>query len=191
MLRKLGLIFIASVSVLLGACASNHMTVIPPEQQTIAPEEGKALIHFMRPTSFGGAIQSTIYDGDEYIGTVSANTRVCYQSDPGSHMFMVVGESADFLQAELLPNKTYYVNVQPRMGVWKARFSFRPMNGQVPKSDIDKWVKETKEVKINEQGRVWASKNKESVKKLKEKYLPKWNEKSDTIKQVLKAESGI
>ncbi len=187
---KLKLMLVASLLGFLGGCASNHVVVIPFDQQTTAPEEGKALVHFMRPTSFGGAIQSTIYDGDKYIGTVSANTRVCYQSEPGNHMFMVVGESADFLKADLLPNRTYYVNVQPRMGVWKARFSFRPMNGQVAQEQIDKWVKATKEVVPNELGEAWAKDNHASIKKKKEQFLPRWEEKEDRFKQVLLPESG-
>lgn len=175
---------------LLGACSSSHMTRLSPGEQTNGPEPGKALINFMRPSSFGGAIQSTLYDGDTYIGTISANTRLCYQAEPGQHLFMIVGESADFMQANLLPNKTYYVNVAPRPGFLKSRFSLRPMNGQVPQDKIDKWVRATKEVKVNEKGKLWANQNAASVQNQKKKYLPKWNQKSEKDKQTLHPESG-
>ena len=35
-------------------------------------------------------------------------------------MFSVVGEAADFLEADLAAGKTYYIQVAPRMGAWKA-----------------------------------------------------------------------
>ena len=183
--------FILALSGFISGCASNHMTNVTPEQATLTPETGKALINCMRPTSFGGAIQSTIYDGDKYIGTVSANTRVCYQAEPGEHMFMVIGESADFLQANLAPDKTYFINVSPRMGAWKARFSLRPMNGQVPQEKIDKWIDATKEVEVNEKGEQWAIENKDSIQRLKNKYYPVWDKKAEKDKQTLKIESGI
>lgn len=171
-------------------CASNHMAPVAEDALTTGPEPGKALVHFMRPSSFGGAIQSTVWDGDNFIGTVSANTRVCYQAEPGEHMFMVVGESADFMQATLLPGKTYYAVVTPRPGVWKARFSLRPMNGQEPQENIDKWVEGTREVVVNEEGRQWAASNHDNVMKMKDRYLPVWMEKDEAEKQTLNAESG-
>lgn len=186
-LKILGLM---AVVALFSACASNHMTPVAENALTAGPAPGKALIHFMRPSSFGGAIQSTVWDGESYIGTVSANSRVCYQAEPGEHMFMVVGESADFMQAELLPGKTYYAVVTPRPGFWKARFSLRPMNGQEPQENIDKWVAGTREVSVNDSGRQWAAANQDSVMRMKERYLPVWMEKSESDKQILNADSG-
>jgi hypothetical protein len=105
------------------------MTRVQPGARVVRSAEDTALVFFTRPSSYGGAIQATIYDGDTYIGTVSGGTHVAYQATPGTHLFMVVGESADFMSAELLPGKTYYAGVHARMGVWKARFSFVPFNG--------------------------------------------------------------
>ena len=39
------------------------------------------------------------------------------------------GESASLLEAELDGGKYYYVEVDPRMGVWKGRFAFVPVSG--------------------------------------------------------------
>lgn len=171
-------------------CASTQMNPIPSDQLVTKPEPGKALIYFARPSSFGGAIQAPLFDDDQYIGTSSANTIVPYQATPGTHMFMVMGESADFLQAELLPNKTYYAEVTPRLGAWKARFSLRPQNGQIPDKEVDGWMRSCKQVKPNQSGFDWAKKNAASIKKQKEDYLPKWQSQADGDKQILRAESG-
>ncbi len=178
------------VGLLMTGCASTQMTVISKDQLVTKPEPGKALIYFVRPSSFGGAIQAPLFDDDQYVGTSSAKTIVPYQATPGMHMFMIVGESADFLQAELLADKTYYAEVTPRLGAWKARFSLRPQNGQITDKQVAGWEASCKQVKANEKGFAWARQNAGSVKKMKQEYLPKWQGKSETDKQILRAESG-
>ena len=175
---------------ILGGCASTHMTLVPDGQRSSKPAPGKALIYFVRPSSFGGAIQSTIYDGDDYIGTVSANTHVAYQASPGKRMFMVVGESADFMRADLSEGKIYYAQVVARMGLWKARFSLVPSNGQHPQSQLDEWISSTKQVTVNEEGRTWARENAPSIMQKKARDIQVWNNKSDDRKQILLKESG-
>lgn len=190
MIRAVRMSFLASMILLLGACASTHMMEVPEGQRATGPAPGKALVYFLRPSSFGGAVQSTIYDNDQYIGTVSANTHVAYQADPGKHLFMVIGENADFMQADLVAGKTYSAIVQVRMGVWKARFSLQPNNGQHPEVEIQGWLKQTRQVAVGEEGRRWAQENAASNQQLKAEYLPKWQAKPEGDKQTLHALSG-
>jgi hypothetical protein len=166
------------------------MTVIPEVQRVSKPEMGKALVIFARTTSFGGAVQSTIYDNDQYIGTISAKTHTAYQAAPGKHMFMIVGESADFMRADLVTGKTYYALVVPRMGVWKARFSLAPIDAAKETMQIKEIHEDTKQVKPNQEGYAWAKDNAASVGEKKAEYLPKWESKSDSDKQTLRPEYG-
>jgi hypothetical protein len=175
--------FAVAAMLFMSACASSHMVVTEEGARVTRPEPGKALVYFLRPTAFGGAIQATLYDGDDYIGTVSAHTHIAYQAKPGHHLFMVIGESADFMQADLTEGKTYSAVVMPRMGIWKARFSFQPGSG------MDQ-LGETKQVTVGEEGRVWARENAASIREKKAEYLPKWQEKPDRDKQTMRAESG-
>ena len=175
---------------LLTACATTQMTEVAAGQQVAGPAPGKALVYFLRPSMFGGAIQSTVYDGDQYIGTVSAGTHVAYQADPGQHMFMVIGENADFMQADLLADKTYSAVVAPRMGMWKARFSLNPNNGQYSDAQVREWLESTKEVTVNAEGLRWAQENAASIQQKKAEDLPRWQAKPEAEKQILRAESG-
>lgn len=144
------------------------------------------MIIFMRPSLFGGGIQATVFDGKEYISTVSAGTRIAYQTNPGKHMFMVIGESADFMRAELLPNKTYYSLVTPRFGVWKARFSFEPINIGVKQSQLQEYLDETKLYEpAGAAGQQWARENSTSIDEKHSEYLQKWNSKHEKDKQTL------
>lgn len=97
------------------------MRVVSFDNVVDTPEKGKSLIVFMRPSSIGYAIQSSVFEvkGDDVhlAGIVAAKKKVAYQVEPGKHLFMVVGESADFMSAELEKDKTYYALVTPRVGM--------------------------------------------------------------------------
>ncbi|MEN8133883.1 MAG: hypothetical protein ABFS45_27745 [Pseudomonadota bacterium] len=128
----------------------------------------------------------------DYIGTIPANTKMAYQTEPGEHMFMVIGESADFMKANLAPDMTYYARVAARMGVWKARFSFIPYNGAESEADLQEWLNDTTLVKMNEQGEQWAKENAASIKEKHDDYLPKWlgKDPASQAEQTLLKSSG-
>ncbi|MDH5325275.1 MAG: hypothetical protein OEZ68_15800 [Gammaproteobacteria bacterium] len=183
---------LAVFALFMSGCAtvSHHMSPVPPANVVDKAAADKALVVFLRPSNYGGAVQATLYDGDTYIGTLSAKKQIAYETDPGEHMFMVVGESADFMKADLLAGKTYYAQVVARMGLWKARFSFRPMNGQVAENELQQWLSASEQVSVNQEGLAWAKANAASIAEKKADYLPKWEAKPDSDKQILKAESG-
>ena len=98
------LLALAAVALLLTGCASSKM-VNRADQTTEVPAADKAQVIFMRPSSFGGAVQASLFDVSStdpgFIGIVSTGTQVSYMLDPGEHLFMVVSEAADFLPANL------------------------------------------------------------------------------------------
>jgi hypothetical protein len=181
---------VLAVMLLFAGCASRNMDVVSPDRYVTRPSADKALIFFIRATSFGGAVQAAIYDDTQFVGTISANTHIAYMADPGKHMFMVTGESADFMEADLAAGKTYYADVVPRMGVWKARFSFRPHNGQVDKAEEERSLSGTKQVALNPEGIAWSQEHRDDAQQLKNKYLPEWESKPSSAKQILRSESG-
>ena len=77
------------------------------------------------------------------------------------------------------------------MGVWKARFSFIPYNGE-SEEDLQAWIKDTKPMFMNKKGKVWAEQNADSIKAKHDKYLPAWEQKSEELraKQTLLKSSG-
>ena len=91
--------------ILLTGCASARMKSVPEAQAPYTLAAGETQVIFMRPSFFGGAIQSSVFDAtdnkDELIGIVSAGTKVRYVTQSGEHLFMVIGENADFMRAYL------------------------------------------------------------------------------------------
>lgn len=186
---KISLILIVYLG-LQGCSVSPHLTEVSLEQKTVYPKRGKALVIFMRPSFYGGAIQATVFDDTKYIATVSAGTHVAYQAEPGKHTFMVVSEAADFMDADLQAGKTYYSLVEARMGFWRARFSLKAVNSDVSTTQIAEWLTETKRMEPNAEGRKWALENQGSIDAKKVEYIQKWMAKSASERPILLKSSG-
>jgi hypothetical protein len=169
----------------ISGCASSHMAV--KSGPAVSADAGSALVVFMRPSAFGGAIQSSVcrVDDDmhdqEFIGIVSSGTKIGYRARPERHLFMVIAENADFMDAELAPGKTYHVLVSPRIGIWKARFSLLPIHNdpQAKYSSrserFDSWQASTNFVEKGPTADQWYAENLGSINEKRTSYLRKWN----------------
>jgi len=172
------------LALLVTGCGSSAMRQVGPGAAPAAPLADKAVVVFMRPSNFGGAIQASVFDvtqpantTDKLVGIVSAGTKVAYVTDAGPHLFMVIGENADFMNATLAPGKTYHAIVSARMGWWKARFSLEPVHAtQLSSGDFADW-NETDLVENTTESLAWAKDNWESIQGKKVDYLRKWNGK--------------
>lgn len=186
-MKKSILMFIAAAALVLSGCASSPMkpvTQATPEQV----DSNNARVIFMRPSLLGAAISASVFDvqGDDlkFVGIVNAKTKIAYDTTPGEHLFMVVGESADFMKADLLPGKNYFALVAPRMGMWKARFSLRPVrndgstNYNTSTKEFNDWVKNTNWVENTPESLNWFEKNKPNIVEKKDKYWKDWQAKS-------------
>ena len=173
------------------------------ENQAPTPEEGKALVIFLRSTFVGSAISASVYDAPDnetkFIGIIQNKQRVAHQAEPGVHRFMVIAENADFMDATLEAGKTYYVLVSPRMGVWKARFSLLPIHSDpaiehnVHSADFKKWMASTQLVEVTDKNIAWYERTKANIEEKKADYLKKWNAMlpADKAELTIKAEDGV
>ncbi|WP_416638514.1 hypothetical protein [Pseudomonas sp. OHS18] len=198
--RLLGMLFVLLV---LGGCQSALMVAPTTEAEPKATAD-KALVVFMRPSSLGGAVQSSVYDtraegNDVFAGVVSSKSKVAYLAEPGQHLFMVVSENADFLAANLEAGKRYYVLVAPRMGVWRARFSLLPIRNDASAKEglqskqFRNWDESTEWMVIGPKASNWYQDNIDSIRARKLDYLPKWQSKSaaDKAERTLRSVDGI
>jgi len=179
-------------------CAGSvkNMQPVPEDLAVTEPEDGKALLIFMRPSGIGFAIQSSVFsivdDKPHLVGIVAAKKKVYYQTDPGQHLYMVVGESGDFMSAELLANKTYYALITPRMGVWKARFSLKPVHkNELDSEEFTNWLNGCQWVKTTDESVEWARSNMNSIQQKYDTYYPKWKAKNDMDKPALLPLDGM
>ena len=178
-------------------CSSKYMKPAGPDAAALyAPSRDKAVIIFMRPSSLGGAIQSSVFDvttsDNVLVGIVSHKSKVAYRVAPGEHLFMVIGASADFMRADLESGKTYYALVTPRIGIWKARFSLKPVHkNEFTSDDFKDWNSTCEFVENTEASYQWAKDNMPSVQEKRTTYFEKWMSKPEADRPVLNREDGM
>ena len=131
-------------------------------EQAPAAKPDQALVVFMRSTFLGSAIGASVFDvsgkDTRFVGLVNNGTKIGYYVPPGEHTFMVVSEAADFMQANLAAGKTYYALVTPRMGLWKARFSLKPVRGsELGGTEFAGWDSGTQFVVNSSESQAWAA----------------------------------
>ncbi len=157
----------------------------------------------MRASFVGSAIKSSIYEvsnGEtKFIGILKNKKRITYKTTAGKHTFMVIAESADFMEANLAEDKTYYSVISPRMGLIKARFSMFPFRNDgtskfhTESKEFEKLKKKTQEVLITDESKAWYDKKKKKFEKKRIKYWKKWKKKTaeEISEKTLNAEDGI
>jgi len=194
--------FIVLSSLVLNGCApmythghSNHMNELPMTT-AVEPQDNKALIVFMRPVGAAYRQMSTVFDvsGDEIkiIGIIPNMKKIAYQVEPGQYIFMVLGETTDYMSADVEAGKTYYARVVERMGAWKARFSLLPVLEKDFESEEGKnWLKNTQYVESTDSAHAWYKKHKESIVNKHKINFAKWNDKPANKRPKLTKEDGV
>jgi hypothetical protein len=123
------------LTVVLSGCASSMML---PTDTLIQPGPDYAVVNFLRPSSFGGAIKFGIWDSDNFVGVLTPKNYIQYKAAPGEHLFMARAENWAVIKANVAAGKTYYIVGAPRMGAWKARVALEVVNPDDPK--LQKWM---------------------------------------------------
>jgi len=74
-------------------------------------ESDMAMVNIVRRSVFmGDGAKVEAWDGDKFIGTLSAGSLLQYKAKPGDHTFMVYVQGAwGVAKGELKPGKTYYL----------------------------------------------------------------------------------
>lgn len=184
-MKRLTMLLAPLLALLVTGCVTTSDDMVRSATLAPTPEPDKALVVFMRPSNYGGGIQASVYEAsqpqEQFIGIVSANTKVAYQAEPGKHLFMVIGENADFVNATLDAGKTYYILVSPRMGMWKARFSLLPIHDDTAakyslrSQDFREWQAGTHFVERSPAADAWYRANAASIAEKRASYMVRWN----------------
>ncbi len=148
----LNFILIILCFVTLWGCSSSMMqkgSII--DISTLAQEH--ALVTFIRPSVFGGAIKFAIWDKENFVGILTANSYIQYKAEPGEHLFIGRAENWSYVKANLEAGKQYYIIGKVFPGFWKARVALDPvtkedLSDQAETRKIDKWISSLNPTKI-------------------------------------------
>jgi uncharacterized protein DUF2846 len=98
----------------------------------------KALVYVMRPTHFGGAIQTKLAVDGKWVGINRVNNYFYVVLDPGPHYFCSQAENRGLLSLVVEAGKTYYLQQKITMGLMKARNDLEVLDEEEGKKDLAK-----------------------------------------------------
>jgi hypothetical protein len=113
-------------------------------------DDGSAKLIFFRPSKQASGVEAALFDvtepGDpKFIGMVTPASKFSYSLKPGLYTFMVIGETAEFMQATVAGGKTYYALVIPKAGA--KRFAIEPVRQhEIGGKDFNSWDRGTRPV---------------------------------------------
>ena len=114
----------------------------------IGPDPNRAVIVFVRPSSYASALTPTILSSDgRFLGDADPSSHFAVAVPPGDHFFLVWGENTGPLHAQVAAGRVYYVEVSPKPGWWSARvhlLAITPKTEQWGK--VSTWIAETKQI---------------------------------------------
>ncbi len=117
---KTRIILLVIIPVLLGINSVNG-------QGFTAPSPGKAVVYFVRVTTWGGSTSFEYFHQDKYIGIFKKKNYMRYECDPGENLFWASSENKEFITADLQEGGTYIVLVDVIIGAWKAHIGLSPI----------------------------------------------------------------
>ena len=123
--------FLVVMVLLVSSCSLKRLYMVDQPVKT-APSEGKVLVNFVRPSSFGYSAKATVWDGDKLIGVSFGKQSFQYECEPGKHLFVAWSEYKSPVEAELEANKVYFIALRIRMGWWRGRIHQVPVNKSNP-----------------------------------------------------------
>lgn len=185
MKRILAFALATGLLLILGGCASSVMTKAPsPELKP--PPAGMAQIVFMRDSFVASAIGCDLLQVDKggklkFIGVVANATKIAYLTPPGHKVFMAYGTVADFMEANVVAGKTYFVILRPNWGT--GGFAPTPIRQRNDKwsmqnPDFNKWLNDTELVTANAKAPGYFQKNKADFDKLYTRYWARFLHKN-------------
>jgi hypothetical protein len=192
--RTLRALLIVSLCAAASACAGTVKNMRAVEYVNTAVGPNEAMVIFLRPSGMGYAVQSSVFEIGEdraatLVGIVAAKKKLAYRTTPGPHTFMIIGESADFMYADLQPGKTYHAIAQVRMGVWKARFSLQPVHAY-DRGPLAGYLAESSWVETTHESQQWARENAADIESKRAEYYVKWMQKPAAERPMLRPDDG-
>lgn len=105
-------------SLLIVGCASTDTEKGGKSVSIPMPSAGKSRVVFVRANKEGGPIDFGVHDGDVLVGKLRDKTYFVYDCAPGHHVFSSSFGNLMILNADLSPDRIYYVHVRGQLRAW-------------------------------------------------------------------------
>lgn len=101
-----------------------------------APSD-KAMVYVIRSSMLGYKINSKVAVDGKWVGVNRGKTYFYFTVEPGERHFCSESENQDYLALKVEAGKTYYLQQQVEMGMWKARTNLVVMTEEHGKKKLE------------------------------------------------------
>ena len=141
--RSLSIALCATL-LLLAGCVAVPMR---PAKYDATAEPSQATVTFVRESIYlGDGYHLYLWDGETFVGTLSAGTLVQYRVAPGPHVFMAASESWSYVKADLQAGKHYVIKANMIPGVMTMRSVLAPVKNTDER--IQTWPRKLKVMEV-------------------------------------------
>lgn len=175
-----------------GKTNTRHMEAVA--YVNTVPEANEAVIVFARVSDVYPWMQASVFELPEHgparlIGLVAAKRRIAFRTTPGRHTFMVIGDDADFMDADLQPGRLYHAVARVRLGVGTPSFELVPVRA-AERGQLAGWLADVTWVETTHEALTWAHENAADIEAKRSEYYPKWMQKASSQRPALLPEDG-
>jgi len=115
---------------LLSAVGCTSTRYMRDAEPTPPPGPGETKIIVYRTAVLGGVDNFPVYDladdAGKLLGFTETDCYFEYRCEPGRHLFLTWNEGETFVEAELAPGTTYYLQAWSKFGIVSSRPGFAP-----------------------------------------------------------------
>jgi hypothetical protein len=160
------------------------------------PGDEDVVVVFVRPAQLGYSMRSSVFEcwdeeRSELVGLISDAQKLVYRTTPGEHLFMVVGQNADFMHADLEAGKVYYVLVTRRQLLRRRMgFSLIPVRA-ADRPKLEGWLALASWVENTPASQRWARQNARDIERMRSWYYGRWRRQPSDERATLAAEDGL
>ncbi len=134
---------------LLNLAMYKNLNIMSETNTTLNPDSNNAVITFVRPDTFAGAINYTIWGDENILGNLYPKSFFQIKVPKGKHTFYVKSQTLYALEANVVANKNYVVELALNMGWTKAHARLNPINLNENNEYLN-WILSSKHFKLNE-----------------------------------------
>lgn len=168
----------------LSGCAAHKMEVVSSPEAVTESDPKKAIIVFYKPSEhvafrpivISSSNFSPLYDVTggklDFLGNISFASKFAYAAAPGKRRYMLVSESADFIDVDALAGKTYYIRVDSKTGYRFFRANLNGMPASTP--GLKKELENCQWIESPPSSFKWAAERSELFRKRYDDFLPGW-----------------
>lgn len=120
-------------------CGFGSPSTLMRTTSRIDPGPDYALVTFLSLSAGSASVDPLrsgveIWDGDSLVGFMRTHQALQYKAAPGSHIFVLYSHTVGGINAQLLPGKSYYVNIKRGVFIGVSLEAIKPTD-----SRLDPW----------------------------------------------------